>query len=113
VAVSLGDRCLTTFAATFRELVTPDLARMCRARGVFIALGMNGWGESFDEVMTEALHRGAIHLPAVVFEQLEEWVATSLLRAITAADTEQYAAMPDREVWGIILERPWSTTTTP
>lgn len=106
---------MSVFAVAFRELVTPDLARMCRARGVFIALGMNGWGESFDEVMTEALHRGASHLPADVFVQLEEWVAMSLLRAITKAEaeTESYADMPDKALWSIILERPWPTTTTP
>ena len=103
---------MTTFAAAFRELVTPDLARMCCARGLFIALGVSGWNEAFAEVVAEARRRGAGHLPAHAFAQLEEWVAATLLAAVDKAEAENeaFAAMPNAALWAIILERPWQTS---
>ena len=41
------ERRVSTFAATFRELVIPDLQRMIAARGLFVALGLSGWSDAY------------------------------------------------------------------
>ena len=103
---------MSTFAATFRELVIPDLTRMIAARGLFLALGLSGWSEAYDEVLDEASRRGALHLPDAVFRQLEDWISDELLKASTAAEplAQRAAAASDKALWRCILERPWPTT---
>ena len=76
---------MTTFATTFRAIVCPDLARMCRSRGLFVALGMDDWSEAYDELMAVARARGACHLPDAMLFEFEDWLSAELLRAVDAA----------------------------
>jgi hypothetical protein len=103
---------VSSFAAAFRDLVTPRLAALCLTHGDAVALGASTWPEAFADVIAEARAKGALHLPDDVYLQLEEWVAATLLAAIDKAETENeaYAAMPNAALWAIILERPWSTS---
>ena len=54
---------MSTFVAAFGQVVIPDLTRMCEARGLFVALGLDGFSDACGEVWCEALRRGADRLP--------------------------------------------------
>lgn len=103
---------MSTFAATFGQIVIPDLNRMCQARGLYVALGLDGFSDACDEVMAEALRRGASRLPDAALEQLGDWIATTILQAEAAAapGVETTAALSNRDLWSTILERPWPTS---
>lgn len=103
---------MSTFAATFGELVIPDLRRLCAARGLFVALDLADFSEACAEVWAVALRRGAERLPRVALDQLDEWIATQILQAEAAArpGVNAVVALPTRDLWGIILERPWPTS---
>lgn len=103
---------MSAFASAFREIVIPDLARMCQSRGLFVALDLDGYSEAFDEIVATAARRGALHLAGDMFRQLEDWIATELLKAVDthAAACRHFEVMADKDVWSIILERPWPTT---
>lgn len=103
---------MSTFAATFGEIVIPDLRRMCAARGLFVALDLADFGEACAEVWTVALRRGAERLPRAALDQLDDWIAAQLLQAEAAArpGVDAVAALPTRDLWRIIQERPWPTS---
>jgi Na+/phosphate symporter len=73
---------MTTFAATFRELVMPSLARMCRTQGLFVALDLCTFSEASGTVMAAAAKRGASSLPDGLVMELGDWIGTAILKAI-------------------------------
>lgn len=90
-----------TFAATFRELVMPDLRTMCRTQGLFVALDLQSFTEASAAVMHHACMRGASKLPPHLLPELEEWIDTLLLEQIdshaaTADAVFYFANHPDR-----------------
>lgn len=74
---------MTDFATTFGELVVPDLRRLCRVQGLFLALGLASFSEASDEVMEAAARRGATRLKSRELSELEDWVTTTILKAET------------------------------
>ena len=104
---------MANFSDAFRAMVGPDLRRMCANRGLFVALGLDGFADACDEVIAEARKRGAAHLPDAVHRQLEDWISATLLEAIDAAMPTVRAAeaATDSRLWAVILERPWPTMT--
>jgi hypothetical protein len=87
-----------TFASTFGELVTPELARMCRVQGFFVALERRSFPEAFDTVWRVALRRGALMLPERLLNDLEGWIMTRILLAEKDArpGVEERRAVADR-----------------
>lgn len=69
-----------TFAATFREIVIPDLQKLTNIHGALLAIGCRTWTEAYAEVERRAIARGALHLPDGIFQSLQDWIATQLLR---------------------------------
>jgi hypothetical protein len=56
---------------------------------------MDGWADAYDEIVSEARNRGAAHLPDAIMDQLGDWIATELIKAVDAArpviqETERY-----------------------
>jgi hypothetical protein len=89
---------MATFAATFRELVMPSLARMCRTQGLFVALDLYTFSEASSAVMAAAVKRGASSLPDGLVMELGDWISTAILRAIDefTPGVEAHCAVADR-----------------
>jgi hypothetical protein len=89
-----------TFASTFGELVTPELARMCRVQGLLVALELRPFHEAYDTVWRVARRRGALMLPMQLLADLEDWIMTRILLAEAEArpGVEEYRAIVDRVV---------------
>ena len=77
---------MSTFLATFREIVIPDLRRQCQRLGLTVALGVDTYGEAYDRVFAHARERGALHLADGELGQLEEWISATLLHAVAAQE---------------------------
>lgn len=71
----------TEFDAMFLALVVPDLRKRCRFMGSQIALDLIGFEEAVGVVWSEARRRGALRLPQQSYSDLEDWIATSILKA--------------------------------
>lgn len=69
------------FDAMFRSLVVPDLRKRCRFMGSQVALDLVGFYEAIYVVWEEARRRGALRLPVELCEQLEDWIATTILNS--------------------------------
>lgn len=70
------------FAATFRAHVIPQLREMMPVRGLFVALGIEGFTEAHGTVMRRAAELGAYHLPPEHLSLVDDWIGTALLDAI-------------------------------
>lgn len=66
------------FSAHFRDHVIPRLHNLVRAEAVCIAHGVEGFDDACNVVMRHARELGAMHLPPNIFEELEDWIATTL-----------------------------------
>lgn len=89
---------MATFATTFGELVTPDLRRMCRSEGLFVALEMKEFQDAYATVWGEARRRGALMLPMSIIDQLQDWILNQILQA-------EAEARPDVEARREIVDR--------
>lgn len=65
----------------FLVLVVPDLRKRCRFMGSQIALDLIGFEHAIDIVWSEARRRGALLLADEAYSELEDWIATSVLKA--------------------------------
>lgn len=103
---------MATFAATFRELVMPSLARMCRTQGLFVALDLYAFSEASSAVMAAAVKRGASSLPDTLLLELDAWIGVALLRAVDefTPAIEAHRAVADRVAADIArCEAAWRT----
>lgn len=69
---------MTTFASTFRELVTPDLRRLCEQEAVPVAWETKDFTAAWAVVMREAKRRGLLHLPQHLQDELDWWVCRTI-----------------------------------
>ena len=76
---------ISSFSLTFRRIVVPKLEGMVESRGLFVALGIDEFGEALSEIREEAIRLGAAYLPDEIYEELLEWTATTLIEAADAA----------------------------
>jgi hypothetical protein len=79
-----------TFAVHFRTLVIPRLHNLVRAEAVCIAHGVESFDNACNVVMRHARQLGALHLPNIL--ELEDWIATTMLREIDALEQVREAA---------------------
>jgi hypothetical protein len=102
-----------TFAATFRDIVIPDITRLCRAQGLFVALALREFSDAWSTVMAHATRRGASALPADILQQLDDFIGTSILRAVDEfmPSILERRAIADRVAIDIArCEAAWPTT---
>lgn len=96
---------MSTFAATFRELVMPTLKRMCAAHALFVACELQDFCDAHTTVMREAERRGAAHLPDDLRAELDAWIASTILREV---EVHMPAVMEQErrgeESWARVLE---------
>lgn len=83
---------MSTFAATYREIVMPDLRRACQGQALSLARGRCSFTEAYDAVFALARRRGALHLPTNLLADLEGWIDTTLLRTVVDIETRPEAA---------------------
>lgn len=83
---------MSTFAATFRELVMPDLRRASRLQALSIYRGRCGFTEAADAVLADARRRGAMHLQPILMAELMDWIDVTLLRTVVDIETRPEAA---------------------
>lgn len=98
---------MSTFFAAFHEMVVPDLRRACRLQALAVARERCGFTDAWIAVMAQAGRRGASHLSDEVLMELEEWIDTTILKAITDIETRPEAA---REIVDEALGAMWATT---
>jgi hypothetical protein len=67
------------FAADFRRLVTPILTREITRLAPDVADGRLSFSEAMAELMRMAWRRGAGYLPEPLQEELQDWIASTLL----------------------------------
>lgn len=94
-----------TFASTFRELVVPDLDAECRRLAVPLAWDEIGYAEAEAAVMDIAYKRGAPFLPPHIYDDLVDWICTTLLKyshAEMPAVIEERAS--EERVWAQTVE---------
>ena len=72
------------FAVHYRERVIPRLHNLVRAEAVCIAHGVESFDNACNVVMRHARELGANYLPDIF--ELEDWIATTLLSEIDAAE---------------------------
>ena len=87
-----------SFADTYREIVVPDLRRRCRAQAGSVALDLTSFSEAQSNVIHAAYARGSGNLPNEIQIDLMNWIGSTLLRDIDAAerDVAKYRVMSDR-----------------
>jgi len=93
----------TRFAADFRRIVIPDLQREIQRLAPEVADGSLSFSEAMAEVCRHAHRRGAGYLPEPLRDELEDWIATTLLNDAAFADEAQALGQsllrePSREV---------------
>ena len=110
-----------TFEETFSALVVPHLRRMIKVFTIDVAWGRSDFDEAESVIWREAARRGATWLTPERQDQLEQWIAVSLMKAvdkeIPRADSFQamLEAVPDPWRWHTWREdiarweRTWST----
>lgn len=109
---------MTTFADSFRELVTPDLRRSCRLQALAVARGRCSFSEAADAVWRQAVERGALYLPRLCIDdewvdpdvEIQDWIATTISRTIADIDAREEAAMEIVDEALEPLEASWRTT---
>ena len=74
------------FAADFRFNIIPRLNHLTRVHGLFVACGLDGFDEAWQEIYAEARRCGANHLSDAVQDDLREWITTTLLTQTVAAE---------------------------
>lgn len=95
---------MSTFAATFRNIVMPRLRRQARVQGLFVALDLRTFSEACSSVWADASRRGAAHLPDSLIDELNDWIATQVLNAaIEFEPTEEDKARAER-VWADVSQ---------
>lgn len=77
---------MKSFPVHFTAHVKPQLRNLAEAEAVCIVHGVETWGCAFDAVMRHARQRGAMHLPIAELEDLEDWIAITLLAEIDRAE---------------------------
>ena len=90
-----------TFAGQYRAIVGPKIRKLCRWRGLKIALGEDRFVAAAAEIMAEASRLGAGFLPPEVLAELPDQIADWLLDAIKQADDDQVALSP---IWDDIAD---------
>lgn len=75
---------MSQFAVQFRAHVIPRLHNLVRAEAVCIAHGVESFDNACNIVMDHARRLGALRLPDIL--ELEDWIATTLLLEIDAAE---------------------------
>ena len=70
----------------------PALITKCRAYSVLLALDAIAFERAYRTVMQAAIRRGALRLPPIIFEDLDEWTATCLIETAASLDVEVAAA---------------------
>lgn len=98
---------MANFAATFRDLVMPDLRRSCRTQALAVARDRCGFTEASAAVLDQARRRGAAHLPDSLINDLIDWIDTTVLRTIVDIENEPNAA---RGIVDEALGAEWRTT---
>lgn len=68
------------FAEDFRTVAVPHLKSMLGRSGFYLALGMVKFAEAYDEVMGEAISRGALFMCDTDILALEGWIAHTLMK---------------------------------
>lgn len=103
---------MTTFAAAFREIVTPALSNAARSQGARLALDLCSFTEAYDHVFGIARQRGALHLSDNLLIELEEWIAGQLLSVFNELEPEvlEYRLIVDQVAADIAkCEAAWTT----
>lgn len=75
-----------SFAIHFRELALPRLTPWVRLEAECVRLGVETFSDAFAIVHREARRLGALHLPPTILDELEDWIATTLLTEIDRAE---------------------------
>lgn len=89
---------MSTFAAAFREIVTPQLRLLIRVQALFVLLDMVTFNDAITDVHRFAVKRGALQLPAQLQVDLEDWIGQTLLEFIDKLTpiVEKRQAIADR-----------------
>lgn len=74
------------FAEHFRQHVTAKLRWLASIEATLVLLDVVSFSDARSELLRFARSRGALSLPENVFEDLEDWIDTELLRAIDAQE---------------------------
>jgi hypothetical protein len=94
---------MTTFAATFREIVIPDMRRLIAATAPCVAMCVMTFAEARNSIVAAAIKRGATSLPEEVFQDFRDWVADQLFHAVDAWEdanpANEAAASAARDRW--------------
>lgn len=83
---------MSSFAAAFRVHVIPEIRRLCKLQGLYVALGVHGFAEAHSAVLDHARRRGSNHLPDDVLFELEDFICTKLLDGIVEFETIDHAS---------------------
>lgn len=75
-----------TFAAHFRQLAIPRVMPWVCMEAECVRRGVDSFSEAYDVIYREARRLGALHLPPSILEELEDWIATTLLTEIERAE---------------------------
>ena len=75
-----------TFAEDFKREATPRLRHAARLNGLFVACGLDTFAEAHQAIHEEASYVGAGFLPEEIYDDLCEWITTTLLAEIIAAE---------------------------
>lgn len=73
---------MARFFDAFKEIVIPDLREKCRSQAFFVALEMETFDDAAAHIMHAAMKRGASSLTPAQYNNLEDWIETSLLKLI-------------------------------
>jgi hypothetical protein len=95
------------FATAFREIVVPDLRLACRLQALAVARERCSFTDAWVVGMEQAVRRGATHLPDHQLTELEAWIDTTILKAISDIEARPEAA---REIVDEALGDEWQTT---
>jgi len=98
---------MSTFGTAFRTHAAPRLAHACRVHATSIVCGLETWADAYSAILADARQRGATHLPQHLLDGLEDWIATTMLAEIEAAEAvaaPMRAAADDTAEWNRRLE---------
>jgi hypothetical protein len=74
-----------TFAETFRDIVLPDLDRMAKEYGYFVASEEIDFGDAYQRIMRHATLRGANLLPDHLYFGLRDLISIRILEEVKAS----------------------------
>ena len=74
----------SAFIQQFRSIAGPAIKRECRFQGLLVAVDDQSFIEAHWAVMDCARMRGATYLPAALYDELADQVATWLVEAVDA-----------------------------